>query len=96
MKGDCEISNNNESALPSKPTVSEKSVSGPVHSADEAIQVVWAGRHNLHFASNQLTPNWSQSQRVSTIWLTGPLDTDSPTWRAAVSYPCVAWMKSSE
>ena len=51
----------------------------PVRSADEAIQVVRAGRQNLHFASNRLNHNSSRSHCVFTVRLIRLLDTDNPS-----------------
>ena len=51
----------------------------PVRSADEAIQVVRAGRQNLHFASNRLNHNSSRSHCVFTVRLIRLLDSDNPS-----------------
>ena len=52
----------------------------PVGSANEAIQVVHAGRQNLPFASNRLNHNWSHNSHcVFTVRLIQLPSTDSPS-----------------
>ncbi|XP_037081552.1 kinesin-like protein KIF20A [Pollicipes pollicipes] len=50
-----------------------------VRTADEACQVLRAGRQNLHFASNRLNHNSSRSHCVFTVKLIRMLDTDNPS-----------------